>query len=180
MRKALANRRVVGGVMIFHGFRYNLRKHWYWSPHFHVLGFIRGGYECRSCKKGCTMMCNGFDQLTRKMYQKDKCIVKVLGKRKTVGGTAWYQLNHASHHVNKKRFHVAIWFGVCSYRKLKITAKIKKNVCPICRHDLKRLDYFGNKDFVLDKDSPDFRRESFEDFEEDGRQVWFEREDKEY
>jgi len=30
-------------------------------------------------------------------------------------------------------------------------------------------------DFVLDKSSPDYRRDSFEDFEEDGRVVWFER-----
>jgi hypothetical protein len=38
--KTLCDRGVVGGVLIFHGFRYNLRHHWYWSPHFHVLDAV--------------------------------------------------------------------------------------------------------------------------------------------
>lgn len=188
IKEILAARGVIGGVMIFHGFRYNKRKSWYWSPHFHVLGFILGGYKCRSCKKvretgKCGIEnrgCDGFVNRNYRMYEKDGCIVKVKGKRITVGGTAWYQLNHASINVRKKRFHVAVWFGVCSYRKLKVTDEVKKNVCPICLHELKRLDYFGDKTFVLDKDSPDFRRVSFEDLMEDGRIVWFEREEKEW
>jgi len=36
----LKRRGVVGGVLIFHGFRFNKRKwFWYWSPHFHCLGY---------------------------------------------------------------------------------------------------------------------------------------------
>jgi hypothetical protein len=61
VKTALAVRGVVGGVLIFHGFRYNLRHSWYWSPHFHVLGVISGGYGCRGCKKGC-VGCGGFDR----------------------------------------------------------------------------------------------------------------------
>ena len=181
--KILAVRGVVGGNKIFHGFRYNLRKSWYWSPHFHVLGFVLGGYSrCRNCKRkwNCLAGCGGFDDRSYQNFLKDGYYVKVLGKRKTVGGTAWYQLNHSSIDVTKKRFHVATWFGVCSYRKLKITAEYKKAICPICRHDLVRLDYFGTKNFVFNKDSLEFRRESFEDCDEDGRRVWVEREPERY
>ena len=173
--KVLKDRGIIGGVLIFHGFRYNKRKEWYWSPHFHVLGFILGGYPCRSCKKTCYKGCGEFEDRKYRSYEKDGCIVRVLEKRKTVGGTAWYQLNHASVKKNVVRFHVATWFGVCSYRKLKVTVEYKKNVCPLCQHDLVRLDYHGWKRFVVDKGSPDFRRDSFEDLEEDGRVVWVER-----
>jgi uncharacterized protein with PIN domain len=173
---------IVGGVLIFHGFRYNKRHYWFWSPHFHVLGFILGGYgRCRCCSKrrldGCAG-CGGFDDRRWQCYKKTGYYMKVLGERETVGGTAWYQLHHSSlRHVGGipvKRFQVAHWFGVCSYRKLKVTVEYKKSVCPICQHDLVRLDYSGVKRFVLDRDSPDFRRVSFEDSEENGRVVWFE------
>jgi len=113
--KILAVRGVVGGVLIFHAFRYNVRQHWYWSPHFHVLGFVSGGYgRCRGCKrKGLDCLgCGGFEGRTRRAFEKDGYIVKVLGKRKTVFGTAWYQLNHASVRVGGKRSSVATWFGV--------------------------------------------------------------------
>ena len=192
MRQVLAVRGIIGGVMIFHGFRYNLRKRWYWSPHFHVLGFILGGYKCRSCKKirktgKCGIEnrgCDGFVNRNYRMYEKDGCIVKVLGKRKTVGGTAWYQLNHSSTHISKKRFHVAVWFGVCSYRKLKITTEYKKNVCPICRHDLVKHRYFGNKRDVMACYSSDRnsckKRDFTANLEEDGRPVWAEDVPKRY
>jgi hypothetical protein len=170
--RALAVRGVVGGVLIFHAFRYNLRKHWYWSPHFHVLGFVRGGYGfCRGCKKGC-VGCSGFEARTRKEFEKDGFIVRVLGKRKTVFGTAWYQLNHASVKKGVSRFHVATWFGCCSYRKLKVTVEVKKAVCPICQHDLVGIRYFGVKRIIYDRCSHGYMRDSFEDYEEDGRPVW--------
>jgi len=47
-------------------------------------------------------------------------------------------------------------------------------------HDLVRVDYFGDKRFVKDKDSPDYVRDSFEDFRENGRIVWAEHQGKEY
>jgi len=114
---------VVGGCLIFHGFRYNLRKQWYFSPHFHVLGFILGGYaRCRRCKGADCYACDGgFDGKTYKLYHKNGYIIRVMGKRKTVFGTSWYQLNHSSYKAGSVRFHIATWFGVCSYRKLKVT-----------------------------------------------------------
>jgi hypothetical protein len=175
--KILRRRGVIGGTLIFHGFRYNVRRGWYWSPHFHCLGFILGGYRCRGCMKSC-VGCNGFEARTRQEFEKDGYIVKVLGKRKTVAGTAWYQLNHASVKKGVKRFHVATWFGSCSYRKLKVTYEVKKRVCPICQHGLKPLRYSGNnKRLVADLFSvynPDVERSSFEDLEENGVRVWFE------
>lgn len=69
----LAVRGITGGVLIFHGFRYNSPEEarqkgammgWYWSPHFHVLGYVLGGYgRCRGCKKGC-LNCDGFEGKT--------------------------------------------------------------------------------------------------------------------
>ena len=44
----------------------------------------------------------------------------------------------------------------------------------ICKKEITDLTY-EEKCFVLDKSSPDYRRDSFEDYEEDGRVVWFER-----
>lgn len=109
---------------------------------------------------------------------KDGYYVKVLGERISVFHTALYQLNHASIDVTKRRFHVVRWFGVCSYHKLKVTVEYKKSVCAICGHDLVLHYYFGSKQFVLDRDSPDFKRESYEDLMEAGRKVWVEREPK--
>jgi len=185
--KILKKRGVIGGVKIFHGFRYNKRKSWYWSVHFHVLGYILGGYSrCRNCKCkwNCLKGCGGFDDRSYQAFLKDGYYVKVLGKRKTVGGTAWYQLNHASYNVHKKRFHVAVWFGVASYRKLKLTKEKRKSLCPICKHELVKLRYFGDRRSIWarygsDRESCE-ERDSYEDLEEDGRVVWMEKETESY
>jgi len=175
--KLLNIRGVVGGCLIFHGFRYNLSKGWYFSPHFHVLGFILGGYSrCRNCKRkwNCLKGCGGFDDRAWQAFQTDGYYVKVFGKRITVMGTAWYQLNHASIMKDVKRFHVSTWYGNVSYRKLKVTVELRKSVCPICKHNLVRIRYFGDKGIITDRSSPDYEQDSFEDYEEDGRIVYFE------
>jgi len=164
--KILFNRGVIGGVLIFHGFRFNpSSRDWYWSPHFHVLGFILGGYaRCRYCKRkwNCLKGCGGFDDRNyHDGFLKDGWVVKVLGKRKTVVGTAWYQLHHATYKVNSKRFHVATWWGVCSYRKLKVTVVKRKHLCPICHEELYKVYVFLA--MVRDRDSPDYVPEVFVD-----------------
>jgi len=172
--KALFDRGVVGGVLIFHGFRYNLRQCWYWSPHFHVLGIILGGYGCRDCGKACGA-CSGFEGRTRRCFEKDGYIVKVLDKRITVFGTAWYQLNHSSLKVGVVRFHVATWFGVCSYRKLKVTVEKRKDLCPICQSDLLKLHYFGVKPIVKVKSESGYVASFFDDLvAADGSPNWCE------
>ena len=130
--------------------------------------------------KGNFNRCGGFEARTRRLFEKDGYIVKVLDKRKTIFGTAWYQLNHASVKIGVKRFHVSTWFGVASYRKLKVVPEKREVVCPICQHDLIVLRYFGDKYFETDRCSTNFVRDSFEDMYENGRCVWFEAPPKKY
>jgi hypothetical protein len=171
--KILKSRYVHGGVLIFHAQRYanfweakrkRVPQGWYFSPHFHIIGFVDGGYsKCRKCENMMVngevkypakcMGCKGFEGQTRRMWEKEGgkgsgYIVKVLGKRKSVFGTAWYQLNHASLITGGERSQVATWFGTCSYRKLKLKKedRIKRDVCPICGYDLVKIRYVG-KDF---------------------------------
>ena len=42
LRKILKRAGIVGGAVVFHPFRFKNRK-WYWSPHFHMVGF--GSYR---------------------------------------------------------------------------------------------------------------------------------------
>jgi hypothetical protein len=180
--KIMFNRGVIGGSMIFHGFRYANKREsvskdvpfgWRWNPHFHVLGFVGGeGYgRCRCCKGANCYACNGFEGVTRREHEKDGWIVKVLEKRKTVGGTCWYQLNHCSIRRGSKKSHAATWFGVCSYRKLKlINGKDVgiKHKCPICGSDSVRLRYLG----VFSELSISRRGETVPMFDADGKPLW--------
>lgn len=156
VKKALKVRGVIGGCFIPHGFRYNRMKQWYWSPHYHILGFILGGYcKCRGCAK-CFKGCGGFVDRNYRQNEIDGIYVKVKGKRKSVGGTAWYQLHHASFRTDKKRSHVVTWFGVCSYRKLKVSKelrkewdRLRKSKCPICGSDLVCHEYCGKEHGII-------------------------------
>ena len=133
--------------------------------------------------KECTG-CDGFEARTRECFKKDGYIVKVLRKRKTIFGTVWYQLNHASIKQGVKNFHVISWFGGCSSRKLKVTVKRKKKACPSCQRDLVPLHYSGSKKRIL----ADWRsvfdheveRSSWEDYREGGQIVWFEKVERDY
>ena len=183
IRKVLESRGIIGGVLIFHAFRYDLNKHWFWSPHFHCLGFIFGGFSrCRNCKKEGRYRCydcDGFKGKQVRGYREDRYIVKVLSKRKSVYHTAWYQLHHSSIDISKKRFHVATWFGVVSYRKFKFTAERRKALCPICGHELVEHWYNGSNPKILailssDRGSCELRK-GFANLVEDGRVAWIER-----
>jgi hypothetical protein len=173
---------VIDVCLIFHGFRFNDVRLWYWSPHFHVLGVIKGGYGCRNCnhERGDCRSCSGFNGREVRGFEKDGYIVKVMGERKTVFGTAWYQLNHSTIRTNVQRPHACTWFGVCSYRRLKVTVEKRKHICKICQYELKPLDYHGSKSFVTDRNLPYFERDSLEDLMEDGVVVWVARERREY
>ena len=175
VNKMLQSLGIIGHVLIFHGFRYGLGKGWYFSPHWHALGFVLGGYsKCRNCsrKSNCSPICGGFDDLAWKNYLKTEYYTKIMGKRKSIFGTAWYQLNHSSYKVGVKRFHVATWAGCVSYRKLKVTVEHRKRLCPICQEELVRLTYSGGLLFVKNRHSSDYRRSLFPDFKENGVPVW--------
>jgi len=184
--RALVRRGVVGGCLIYHAFRENkYTRHWFFAPHWHCLGFIRGGYTCRSCAK-CAYAsrsvcagCHGFEAHTRECFNVDGVIAKVAvddkgeaGKRRSVFQTAKYQLSHASIRTDCVRPQVVTWFGVCSYRKLKVVFVPEKPVCPICGNQLRPVVYSGSKHFCVDRDSADFKSDSRERLVEDGCVVW--------
>jgi len=139
--RVLKSRGVAGGGMIFHGFRIDSKRRVLgWSPHFHVLGSIRGGYGCRECERkwNCLEGCGGFDDRSYQEFLKDGYYVKVMDKRKTVFGTAWYQLNHATIRLGIKRFHVVTWFGICGYRNFKGVKHFSEVPCPVCSEGMNR------------------------------------------
>lgn len=162
-RKAAEARGVNGGVIIYHQERFKRRRGWYFSPHFHFIAYIDGGYKCRGCAKGVHPSklvcgdCCGFEARTRRLNEKDGFIVAIAkdkktgvrGERKDVFGSAYYQLHHSSYRVSAKRHNVAVWFGTCSYRRLKVKVEKTHPVCPICGSGLKRLDYTGNDPEIL-------------------------------
>ena len=170
---------------------------WFFAPHWRVLGFIKGGHtKCRGCLKReragyvsreVCAGCDGFEAKTRKFYEGyvddkgrtvngDSYIVKCMGLRNTVFGTAFYQLNHAGVRVGVRRHHVATWWGVVSYHKLKVKKQDKeKHVCPICEHDLVQLRFVGDDSRV-----PwlmGIRKGFVDDLLVDGHEQWVECED---
>lgn len=159
-RIALFDRGVIGGQMTFHGYRIDRRRNvLYWSPHFHILGFIKGGFDrCRDCvhDRGDCRSCSGFKGREVRGYAKDAYLVKVHDIRKTVFGTAHYELNHATIRIGIKRFASVTWFGVCSYSKFK-SVKLKAEVlCPACRSEMVRSVYVGKRHIVKDLGDPDY------------------------
>ena len=147
-RKAMMDRGIIGGISIFHGFRFHKKlRYWHWGVHFHCVGFVLGGMRrCRRCPKPYGKIncvgCDGFWARTFKVYEKDGIIVKIKGKRKSVGGTLWYLLNHATVKKGSTRFRVATYFGVL--HKMKVAVELRKSFCPICQSELVRLRYVGS------------------------------------
>jgi hypothetical protein len=83
----------------------------------------------------------GWIEHTKEGFESHGWIVKNARIRKTVGGTALYQLSHAG--VNKK-YHTVTWFGVLSYNKLRVAPREEPvEVCPLCGEKLRELWYFG-------------------------------------
>lgn len=166
---ALKLRDVLGGCTIFHGFRKDRSLHMLvWSPHFHVLGYLKNGYDqCRSCdrERGYCRGCDRFEGLTRKIYDTDGWIVEVakdeMGrreKRKSVFGTAWYQLEHASLKWRAVRFQIVAWFGCVSNRKLKTVLSETAHKCPLCGNELVRGYHVGGQCIVANRGERGFRK----------------------
>lgn len=184
----LQKRGIIGGCVIFHGFRFatfkeakirNVQQGWRWSPHFHVIGRILGGYSCcRNCnrKSNCLKGCGGFDDRNYwDGFMKDGYYLKVLSPRKDFFATAWYQLNHCSYDKTKKRVHIVHWFGTCSRRKMKVTPEKRKQLCPICNHELKLMRYVGNDPIIFSW----LKHEGyFNYFDSSGKTAWVEAPEK--
>lgn len=173
-RKVLFDRGVIGGTMIFHGYRVDKKRDvLVWSPHYHVLGFVVGGYSrCRECprKWNCLKGCGDFDDRAYQAFLKDGYFVKVFKARKTVFGTAFYQLNHATIRVGIVRFHVVTWFGVCGNRKFKSANVDAEVLCPACKSVMVRSVYMGKRHIVKDVGHADYVPWFVDDeFDEDGK-----------
>ena len=126
--RALKRVGLVGGMLIFHSKRKNKRGEWYFSPHFHVIGY-------------------GWIHDVRRNYVYSGYVVKNVGVRKTVRGTIYYQLSHAG--ISEK-YHTVTWFGLLAYNKLRV-AKMPKEaqICPLCGNRLRRLLWIGADADVL-------------------------------
>ena len=159
--------------MVFHGIRHKNNPE---NPHFHVLGWVKGGYnQCRFCsrKNNCSADCDGFDNRRWQSFLKNGWFVKVmLEERKTIGGTAWYELNHCSIDPFRKRFRVTSWFGVAGYNNLGVKRVNRRSLCPECGGQMGFLKHVGSKEFVLNPKSPEFKGMSWEDHFEDGVPAW--------
>lgn len=129
-RKILKEIGMAGYAMIFHPFRFNKKiRCWYYSPHFHVVGFGR------------------VDGIANSFY-KNHWFIKDLGIRKSVFHTFYYLLSHCG---IKKGFHALSWAGVLSYSKLKIHDEPIITKCPLCNGEFVEL-YFDGLDPPIDGD----------------------------
>ncbi|MCJ7424003.1 hypothetical protein MUP01_07015, partial [Candidatus Bathyarchaeota archaeon] len=103
-----------GGSLIVHPFRETDDGRWYVSVHFHMIGF--GWIECVADE-----------------YKSSGWIAKNLGIRKSVFGTAYYQLTHCGVWYGVGVKHSVTWFGDLAYNKLPMPSKInEKCCCPYC------------------------------------------------
>lgn len=173
-RDALFECGVLGGVMLFHGYRKNKKRGVLeWSPHYHCLGFIEGdGFDrCRKCShlRGDCASCDGVKGKAVRKYLKDGYIVKVLAERKTAFGTAHYQAHHATVRLGIKRFHAVTWFGVCGNRKYASKELEAEVTCPACGDEMVRSVYVGERYFVKDVGHPNYEPILlFDEFDEFG------------
>ncbi len=161
-RSALVDRGVIDCCMIFYGYRMDKERTCLeWSPHYHVLGFIKGDSfdRCRGCihtRDDCAS-CDGFKGREVRGFAKDGYLVKVHAERESVFGSAHYQLNHATVKVGIRRFHVVSWFGKLSSRGgLKVEREKAVISCPACGGEMSRSVYVGCRFIVKDVGSPDY------------------------
>jgi hypothetical protein len=101
----------LGGVIIYHPFRFNKKlRQFYYSPHFHIVGF-------------------GKTVGVGESFHKNGWLIKNKGFRESVFQTFYYLLSHCG---IKKGSHSLTWFGDLSYSKLKIEKEPDYNICPAC------------------------------------------------
>ena len=124
--RVLKNVHMLGGMMIYHSKRKRKNgSEWYFSPHFHIIGY-------------------GWLTDIHRNYVYSGYLIKNIGVRKRVGGVIYYQLSHAGISENH---HTVTWFGCLSYGKLHV--KYRKDdpvVCPLCRNRLHQLLWIGKGD----------------------------------
>jgi len=137
-RKMAERAGIVGGVSMFHAYRLKKdRKTWYYSPHFHMIGY-------------------GWVKDTKKISSEKGWIIKNKGIRESsssVYSTVSYLLSHTA---IAKGVHSVTWFGDLSYRS-KYAEELKRDVvdidgnkCPYCSQYLVKFEVFD-----VDRPPPD-------------------------
>jgi hypothetical protein len=120
-----------GGSCIFHPYREDDNGFWYFSPHFHLIGY-------------------GWIHGTAEGFRSHGWVVKNIGVRESVSATALYQLSHCG---IRKGTQAVTWFGKLSYNKLSIPQKEpEKHVCPACKRELVQLYFLGRDEQLPDKE----------------------------
>lgn len=167
-RMALFRRGWLGGCEIPHGRVIDKESQkLVWHYHLHTLGILRGNsFEvCRNCgshsKEDC-LVCNGFKGIESREYEKDGYIVTVKGRRKSIGGTAGYQLSHATFHVGLEKRYLVTWSGVASNNKFASGKVLAVDPCPVCgvvgvRNLMEKKPNWSDEVFVKDVRDPRFK-----------------------
>jgi len=134
-----------GGAMVFHPYRLKCSEcgsaiadhgkqcknhpedmvQWFWSPHFHVVGF-------------------GWIEFTDEGYSSHGWVVKNLKIRESVFYTFQYLLSHAGVSI----LHTTTWFGKLAYNMIGKVPKSDgfREVCPFCFKPLVPLQWIGGED----------------------------------
>jgi len=120
----------IGGMLIFHSKRREKDTGiWYYSPHFHVIGY-------------------GWIVDTHANYVYSGYVVKNLRVRQDLGGTIYYQLSHCT--VASEHSHSITWFGALGYRKLRVRYRVEDpENCPLCGAELKELVWIGEGECLV-------------------------------
>jgi hypothetical protein len=119
----------LGGSCIYHAFREKKEsKRWYFSPHFHMLGF-------------------GWIVGTKEEYESSGWIFKNARVRKSVRATALYELSHCAVWYGAGKKHSVTWFGAVSYNKLRCPRSrgLDQVCCPVCGSPIQKLVWKGSE-----------------------------------
>lgn len=167
MRRDMKACGYIGGFEIFHLERFakawearekGVPEGWRISIHWHLIGFVEGGVDrCRGCCKGMNecLKCAGFhgralrvhygyvDGRGRKVAG-DGAIIKVMAERKTIWGTAYYQMNHSTMRLGVRHENVGVWTGVAAKRQLKLKNEDRFHYsCWVCGSEMEHGRYVG-------------------------------------
>jgi len=138
MRKMAKRAGVFGGCVMFHAYRLTKdRKTWYYSPHFHIIGY-------------------GWVKNTKKISSDEGWVIKNKGTRDSSGSiynTVGYLLSHTA---IAKGVASVTWFGDLGYRA-KYSFELKPDIieshsdtCPFCNQYLLKFELVS-----MDRPPPD-------------------------